>query len=350
MDYANYTVEDFLTDERFVNYCLGTDEADIRHWERVVRDHPDLARPVKEAKAMILFMAIKADDDEKDRELGRLKRAIEAERDAPVYQKVRQYGLSRVARRWLSVAATLLLMGSAYLIFTHENTVDSAISYALEQTQPSMAAHTGTGERQRTTLPDGSTVLLNGSSRLHIADGFNASHRVVWLEGDAYFEVAKNAERPFIVRTASTVTTALGTSFRVTNYASQPEPHVMLTSGKVQVDHIVAGKAVASTVLLPGHMATIQVDRQLVARSFDPEQIASWLASRLQFNGADFTEIKDKLHDVYGVSLMADEKIAQHVAFTGQFAARPLQEVLDAIAFSNRVQFAMEGNHIYMTP
>ena len=350
MSHANYTIEDFLTDDRFVNYCLRTDEADIHYWEGILRNHPELAGLAKEAKSLVLLMSVKVDDEEKHRQLARLQAAIDVSADLPVRQATSIYRLSRRAKRWLSVAATLLIVGSAYVFFTRENTVDSAIMFALEQAQPAMVAQTAIGERQRFTLADGSTALLNGSSQLHVADGFNSTHRVVWLEGDAYFEVTKNEEKPFIVRTASTVTTALGTAFRVTNYAGQHEPHVMLTSGVVQVNHIVAGKTVASTVLHPGEMANISADRPLVAHSFDLAEVTSWLARRLVFQGADFAEIKDKLYDVYGVSLIADDETAGTVAFTGQFADRPLQEVLDAIAFSNRVQFAIDGNQIYMTP
>jgi len=350
MGHANYTIEDFLTDERFVNYCLGTNEADIHYWEGILGNHPELAGMAKEANALIRLMAVKVDDEEKRRELARLQSAIDVPAELPIHQAIPIYRLSRRAKRWLSVAATLLIVGSTYVFFTRENTVDHAITFALEQAQPAMIAQTATGERQRLTLADGSTALLNGSSQLHIADGFNSTHRVVWLEGDAYFEVTKNEDKPFIVRTASTVTTALGTAFRVTNYAGQQVPHVMLTSGVVQVNHIVAGKTVASTVLHPGEMANISADRPLAAHSFDLTEVTSWRARRLVFQGADFAEIKDKLYDVYGVSLIADEDAAKAVAFTGQFANRPLQEVLDAIAFSNRVQFAIDGNQIYMAP
>src|SRR5690606_38677711 len=169
--------------------------------------------------------------------------------------------LSRRAKRWLAVAATLLFVGSASLFFMRDNEVDRAITFALVQAQPQTVVQTAVGERQHFTLSDGSTALLNGSSRLRVADDFNGTHRVVWLEGDAYFEVAKNAEKPFIVRTASTKTTALGTSFRVTNYADQHQPQVMLTSGKVQVDHIVSGKSMASTILHPGQMTHVTANQ-----------------------------------------------------------------------------------------
>ena len=350
MNHANYTIEDFLTDDRFVNYCLRTDEVDMHYWAGILESHPELAKRAGEAKALILLMAVKVDDDEKRRELGRLQAAMDVSADLPVRQKTAIYGLSRSAKRWLSLAATLLIVGSAYLIFVRENTVDRAITFALEQVQPAMIAQTTTGERQRFTLPDGSTALLNGSSQLHVADGFNGTHRVVWLEGDAYFEVTKNEEKPFIVRTASTMTTALGTAFRVTNYADQREPKVMLTSGKVQVNHIVASKSIASTILHPGQMTTVGIDQPLVAHSFEQEEVASWLDRRLVFQGADFIEIKEKLYDAYGVSLVANSDMVRMVAFTGQFADRELQEVLEAIAFSNRVQFTIDGNQIHMIP
>ncbi len=350
MDYANYTIEDFLTDDRFVNYCLHTDAADVTYWAGVLDDHPALSGPAEAAKELILLMAVRVGDEEKDGELNRLQAAMDVTASVTESRPVSIATLSRSAKRWLAVAATLFLVGSAFLFFMRDNVVDRAITFALDQAQPATGAHTAPGERQRFILPDGSAVLLNGSSQLGVADGFNGTHRMVWLEGDAYFEVAKNAKMPFIVRTASTVTTALGTSFRVTNYAGQPQPQVMLTSGKVQVDHIVAGKSMASTILHPGQMTNITTDQPMVIQPFEQEEITAWLDRRLVFQGADFVEIKDKLFDAYGVSLVADDTVARTVAFTGQFANRPLQDVLDAIAFSNRIQFTVNGNQLYIIP
>ena len=349
MDYSNYTIDDFLTDDRFVNYCLRTDRADVEYWDGILGRHPGLNGLAREAKALVLLMAVKVDDREKHQELNRLQAAMDVTPSSATRRRVPIFTLTRGAQRWLAAAATLLLVGSAYLFVIRDHAVDRAIMFALEQVRPATVVQTATGERQQFTLPDGSTALLNGSSQLRVADDFNGTHRVVWLEGDAYFEVTKNAEKPFIVRTASTMTTALGTSFRVTNYTDQHQPQVMLTSGKVQVDHIVAGKSMASTILHPGQMAHVTTGRPLMAHPFDPGDITAWLACGLVFQGADFAEIKDKLYDVYGVSLIAENDVAQTVAFTGQFANRPLQEVLDAIAFSNRVQFSINDNQIRMT-
>ncbi|MEC3879296.1 FecR family protein [Parapedobacter sp. 10938] len=349
MDHANYTIDDFLTDDRFVNYCLRTDHADVAYWEGILASHPELNGRAREAEKWVQLMAVKVDDGEKQQQLTRLQAAMEVTADSAARQRVPIFTLTRGAKRWLAVAATLLLVGSAYLFVIRDHVVDRAITFALEQALPATVVQTATGERQQFTLPDGSTALLNGSSQLRVADDFNGAHRVVWLEGDAYFEVTKNAEKPFIVRTASTMTTALGTSFRVTNYTDQHQPQVMLTSGKVQVDHIVAGKSMASTILHPGQMTHVTADRPLTVDPFDPGDVTAWLARRLAFQGADFAEIKDKLYDAYGVSLTAAHEVAQTVAFTGQFANRPLQEVLDAIAFSNRVHFTMDGNQLRMT-
>ncbi|MFC3198937.1 FecR family protein [Parapedobacter deserti] len=336
-DYTNYTVEDLLTDDRFVSYCLRNNESNIRYWERILNSNPQLAERVREAKSLVLLMSVKVDDEQKRVELGRLKEAMEVR------------WLPRPVLRWLAIAASLVLVGSACLFLMRNRTVDRAIAFALEQAKPAPMMQTALGERRHITLPDGSTVLLNGASRLSAVNGFNDTHRVVWLEGDAYFDVSKDADKPFIVRTATTVTTALGTTFRVRNYPNEQEPRIMLTSGKVQVDHVVRGKSFATTVLLPGQTAIID-GQHLLRSSFAPDEMETWLNSRLIFRGADFSEIKDKLYDMYGVLVVADKDLANTVAFTGQFANRQLHEVLDAIAFSNHVRFAVDGNTIQMIP
>jgi len=349
MDYGNYKVEDLLMDNRFVNYCLRSNDGDIAHWERTLRDHPQLADRAEEARQLVLLMAVKVDERIKQEELRRLKTAMGGAIDKSIHLPgIRR--LSQTAKRWLAVAAAVLMFGCVYLLSRSGNAVDHAIAFALEQARPDTVAVTGLGERQRVTLPDGSTVMLNGSSQLRVASGFNETHRVVWLEGDAFFEVAKQQEKPFVVRTATMVTTALGTSFRVSNYATLNEPYVMLATGKVKVNPIVSGKPTATTVLSPGQMAVLGGDGRMDNRTFDETTLNAWLERTLIFQGAGLAEIKAKLLDVYGVSLIADTGLTNTIAFTGQFINRPLAEVLDAIAFSNRVQFKLSEDRIYMIP
>lgn len=347
MEYGNYEIEDLLTDERFVNYCFRSNGDDTAHWERILRDYPQLAGRASEAKQLVLLMAVKVDDATKQVELRRLKGAL----GSGAAKTNRRPGVRRLpqkAKRWLAAAATVLVFGCAYLLFNRGSVVDRAILHALEQGQPDTIAVTGVGERRRINLPDGSLIVLNGSSQLRVAGGFNETHRVIWLEGDAFFEVAGQAQRPFVVRTAGMVTTALGTSFRVNDAESLDKPYVMLATGKVKVDAIRSGKAADAILLSPGQMAVLDSEEQIQQREFDKTTLTAWLERTLVFQGAGFTEIEAKLLDIYGVSIVADAQLAKTIAFTGQFTNRPLTEVLDAIAFSNRVQFTQSENRIDM--
>ncbi len=348
MDYENYEIEDLLTDERFVNYSLRRNDEDIAYWEGILSERPQLAQLADEAKRLVLLLGVKADDATKQAELRRLKAALGAPAKEGYQQRVHR--LSRSAKRWLATAAAVLLFGCAYLLVNRERVVDRAIAYALEQGQPDTIAVTGLGERRRIALPDGSVVVLNGNSQLRVASGFNENHRVIWLEGDAFFEVAKQVKRPFVVRTAGMVTTALGTSFRVNDHESLHRPYVMLATGKVKVHAVVSGKPTDETVLSPGQMAVLAGEGPIQRVGFDETTLHAWLERTLVFQGADFAEISVKLADVYGVSVVADERLAKSIAFTGQFTDRPLAEVLDAIAFSNRVRFELSENRIDMVP
>lgn len=342
MDYSTYTLEDFLADERFVNYCFETNEADVQYWENVLSEQPLLIEKINDAKALCMLLAVKTDVGEKKAALNRLEKAIDL-------RTTHMQRLSINTKRWLSIAASLLLLACVYMLVPRQPSSLKAIQYALKQQATQVLATTNIEERRQITLSDGSTVLLNGNSNISVTMDYNEAYRIVWLTGSAYFEVAEDKRKPFVVITSSSATTALGTAFRVTHYPNQHEPFVMLASGKVQVDQLDEGRGPVSSIhLSPGEKATLGEGSPIVKSAFEPDEMTAWLERRLEFQAAGFDEIKEKLYDIYGISLMADDAIANRISFTGQFVNSGLSEVLDAIAFSNRLGLEIDDDRIHL--
>jgi len=349
MNYTTYTLEDYLANESFINYCFRTNQNDVAYWEEVLIQQPDLSEDIRQAKKICLLLGVRVDDIEKNEAFVELQKAIDTEEQKYILPREKTHRLFGQNKWWISIAASILIITGAYLLLRPKTFVEEAITYALQQEAPPTVATTAIDQRKKITLPDGTHVLLNGTSQLSIASDFNQKHRIVWLVGEGYFEVAKDKTKPFIVRTASTVTTALGTAFKVKNYPNQDVSYVMLTSGSVQIDHIDAQQhKLATTILQPGQRAMLNKGEQLRVSSFDAQEINEWLTRKLTFQASGFDEIQTKLCDIYGVSLVADQNIASSLAFTGHFVDRELTEVLDAISFSNRMKFVIEGNKIIM--
>lgn len=132
-------------------------------------------------------------------------------------------------KKWMSIAASFLLILSislwGYLIYSGQNR-----NFAGDMTITAQK-----GQKTTVTLPDGSRVWVNSGSTLSYGSRYNQKERIINLEGEAYFEVAKNKNAPFIVRSHGFSVKALGTAFEVKAYPEDKQIAVALIRGKVEV-------------------------------------------------------------------------------------------------------------------
>jgi transmembrane sensor len=199
--------------------------------------------------------------------------------------------VGKVRRLWLpriAVAATLLVLVIAYGLYKYNAPVSGAVLYSrITNTNYHLVAQTNYGNRKSVVLPDGTTVTLNGSSSLKIANDYNGNDRHVLLTGEAFFEVTKDKTRPFVVLTAKTATTALGTSFKVSSYAASKTASVMLATGKVKVEATQANANVADQILIPGQQVVLADGGNSFTKSeFNKAELQNWLNSKLIFSNA----------------------------------------------------------------
>lgn len=140
--------------------------------------------------------------------------------------QTRQPSSKKLKRLWpaIAVAASVLIMAGFLLFYKNRQTVPAAIVWQTVQTKH--------GERKQVTLGDGSSILLNGNSILQYPREDLENIRIVKLEGEGFFEVAKDASRPFYVAASNFVTRVVGTSF---NIDSKIEKTVEVNTGKVNV-------------------------------------------------------------------------------------------------------------------
>ncbi|MGM9767638.1 MAG: FecR family protein [Candidatus Cryptobacteroides sp.] len=199
-----------------------------------------------------------------------------------------------VAMRTLSIAASfLLLVGfSASFLFFGRGKQDR-----------SMSVFAPLGQRTELALSDGTLVWLNSGSRLDVNEGFNGRTREVKLDGEAYFSVAKNTDRPFVVHTKSYDVKVLGTEFNVSSYAGVPEWSVSLVEGKVEVCD---GNEV--NVILTPNMKAEEIGGRLVTSELSDYDALLWRKGILSFEDAPFSEIFSKLETYYQVSFQVEDK------------------------------------------
>ncbi|HKG06124.1 MAG TPA: FecR domain-containing protein [Pedobacter sp.] len=349
MDYSLYTLEDLLTDENFIKYCLRKQSEDVVFWQNVLIQHPSLVSMSAEAEKIFFMLSVKLSPQEKASELLKLKQSIEQtdvlETVAPNYEtkKIKLPGL----HTWISAAAAILICIGIVSIISRKDGNITLPSY--QEISKAETLRTGFNERRKVTLSDGSIVILNGLTELKIDASYNKDSRVLWLKGEAYFQVSKNKDKPFIVISGKTAITALGTSFKINNYTADHPVSIMLTTGKVSVGKVADQKIANKMELLPGEKADVtELSSEFVKTAFDPAEVENWKSRRLVFSMATLREIRTVLKTTYGVEIETDSQPKKPIAFTGQFTDQSLTDVLDAIGFSNHFSYSVNNNKVML--
>lgn len=168
-------------------------------------------------------------------------------------------------------------------------------------------------------LPDGSHVWLNADSHLSFNTDFAGSQRHVELDGEAYFEVAHDSDRPFIVETATQSLTVLGTSFNISAYSDEPVVYTTLTEGSVALDSKTTG---TQAVLLPGQQARLDAG----ASAYDISEVnaayaSMWRDEIFVFDGETLDRVFLKLTRRYDFSYTFDDPAIAGLKLMGEIPA-----------------------------
>ncbi|WP_316843987.1 FecR family protein [Pedobacter psychrodurus] len=189
-------------------------------------------------------------------------------------------------------------------------------------------------------LPDGTRVWLNAGSSLKFPANFPSSERKVDLQGEAYFEVAKNALKPFKVECNRQEITVLGTHFNVNAYANEKQIKTTLFEGAVRLN----AKGAVSRALKPGEEAAFSSGKFLISRTNGEESIA-WKKGIFQFEDADIATIMRQLERWYNVEVEYRGNISEDT-FRGKISRNVnLSQVLEILEVGG-VKFDIEGKKI----
>jgi len=210
-----------------------------------------------------------------------------------------------------------------------------------------LTKNTQKGQRANFSLKDGSKIKLNADSRLLIPESFTDSTRVVELtSGEAYFEVAPDEDRPFIVKTNELAVAVLGTAFNVHSYTSDNIVSIAVTEGKVAV-----GKPhkPATFYLTPGEACYFNKQTgELKKSTFDNEKLLAWKDGILIFEDADVNDILKELERWYGVEFTIEGSVSTKRKFNGRFKNASLETVLEAFSFSSWFDYELNGKQVHL--
>lgn len=206
------------------------------------------------------------------------------------------------------------------------------------------------GQKSVIVLRDGSRVKLNADSELSFPETFSDSSRIVYLKGEAFFEIARDVDRPFTVVTDNIATTALGTSFNVKAFPDQADIEIVLATGKVKVINTSPSEIAKPDELTldPYFRATFtKANRGLHKDSIDVTETLAWKDGILYFRDAKLDEIKEKLERWYNVEFtVLNENRWGRRQFTGSFDNESLKNVLEGISFSSKFKYHITGRKV----
>ncbi len=190
-------------------------------------------------------------------------------------------------------------------------------------------------------LADGSKVWLGACSKLKYPVAFNGDTREIYLEGEAFFDVAKNPDKPFIVKTKDFLVKALGTSFNVMNYSDESFSHTTLKTGKIEVT-----TQEQKLVLEPGEQVYYK-DHQASVRNVDVEIYTAWMGNTFKFDKENIDVILRKIARWYDVHIFYMNESLKNYHFKGTLPKyTDIQDVLGLLEQTTDIKFEIKGNTV----
>lgn len=201
---------------------------------------------------------------------------------------------------------------------------------------------TARGETYEIRLPDGSMVWINAATTLTYPASFTSSDtRTVELNGEAYFEVAKNKSQPFIVKTAKQELEVLGTHFNINSYADEGQTLTTLLEGSVKINE--------QTLLKPGEQAQLLANGIIKVKSANIEEAIGWKNGFFLFDKDDLPAVMRQISRWYNIDVKYEGEIPK-ASFDGKvYRNLNLSKALEVLKYAN-VKFRLEGKTIIIMP
>jgi len=258
----------------------------------------------------------------------------------------------RSVRSWYQIAAVfVLLVGASTFFQLYFNRGVSEHSPLLNL----KSFHTAAAERTSITLSDGSTVLLNAASQLKYPVHFKGGTREVYLSGEAFFDVKKDPQHPFVVHTDKIAVKVLGTAFDVKAYKDDAETEATLIRGLIEVT--LKKRDAKAVIIRPNEKFTITgtgktpvISKLTYYTPGDANAIleTSWTNNKLLFKNYSFSTLSKLMERWYGVKIIFKNEELKAFRYTGQFTNENITQALDALKMIEAFSYKVEREIVYI--
>lgn len=198
-------------------------------------------------------------------------------------------------------------------------------------------------------LPDGTRVSLGSKTEFTYDKEYGKSKRIVYLKGEAFFDVAAQKDKPFIVKVKGQDIEALGTKFNVTGYVSDSLLTTTLVEGSVRLTTALQEKRVT---LKPNQQLVYnKKSNNLAVTEVDVSRVTSWTTGYYYFQKQTLEAILDRMSHIYGVQIFVSSEKLNSKVFTGTFyRGQSIRDIMDIIKISIPIKYKMgDDNQVFVT-
>jgi transmembrane sensor len=328
-DIDNYTLEDLIQDQSFIQYIERSNAEAVSFWEAHIALHPDRQQLFNAAAWVIKGPAFNR------RSLPGHIITAEWQRLSDALDAAPQTNVSPWYRyRWAASVAALAFLVSFVWLFVFDHNITHRTAF---------------GEVKEVVLPDGSSVMLNANSKLAYSETWAGDEpREVWLTGEAFFDVKKRntADGRFIVYSRNTQVEVLGTSFNVNN--RKTETTVVLSTGRVALKKD-DGDDTVRVVMKPGDLVTFSpVTNRMKKQRVNPEIYSSWKDHKFIFDNTPLSEVAILIEENYGKEVLIVEESLKNRVLSGEIPVPNIDVLLDALSRSFDIKVTQKDNRIIL--
>ena len=278
----------------------------------------------------------------------------------------------RTLLRYAAIFIIAFSAGGSLFFFVGRNSIEPALQSVNKIVVP-------LGSKAWFSLSDGTFVTLNAGSTLNVSNGYGINNRIVRLDGEGYFNIAKDTNNPFVVQTPFLNVRALGTEFNVKAYSVDKTIETTLVSGSLQIEPVKEVNQGRITVLKPNQKVTFfkedfvftdeQEDKEneipartvsvkkirtvaparLIKEDIDVNPVTSWKENRWIFEQQSLAQIAVDLERKFDVRIIFESEKLKSYRFTGTILAEPIEQVLIALSMTAPINYNVRGRVVTLS-
>jgi ferric-dicitrate binding protein FerR (iron transport regulator) len=344
----------FFEDDQFIQWITNPDESLNAYWDNWMQRNPDQVHDLLRAKRIAQDLKIA----QKIYGANNLSKEIWEKINLNIDQNENVVSIAKPTpkrRNFMaaaSVAALVLVFSSAYFFFkTNRNNRADSTQRIISTIASNKLQHVNaTAENRIVYLVDGTKITLKPGASITHAVFLQKDKREVYLDGDAFFEVAKDASRPFYVYAHDIVLRVLGTSFNVTTNKNNGNVTVIVKTGRVSV-YKNSNRNKPEFILTPNESVRYTAQNQNIIKSESDEElskneIVSKQMISFNFEETPVTKIFAVLEEAYGIKITCDEEMLSKCSITTSLDSETFEEKLKIICAAINASYVISNDEV----